>query len=151
MKDGAHIVFHRTLKTRGRPVRAVLLIKRTLDARSDPGRWNLVGGIINSGETPARAARREFGEELSARSKPRIRRLCSLLRGPQGKRATVTYFHAYLPDDMNKLRLKRTRKGTPEERKVEGQGLGWFTEPEVKRLPVRRQDRIALLRFFRGR
>lgn len=41
----------------------VLLLERPPDARSFPGRWSLVSGKVEEGETPLEAARREVMEE----------------------------------------------------------------------------------------
>jgi len=134
---GAHVVLYRKLRNRrGALVAAVLLVKRTQDAPSHPGHWSLVGGKLEPGETPKSALRREIEEELAHR---RPIRLSSLLR-----LATLTFYKAHLPEDMDSLRLKRSRA----ERNVEGEGLGWFTETEVRRLPMRREDRIAVRRYF---
>jgi len=42
----------------------LLLMKRSDDCASFPGHWGLVGGYIDSGETPEEAAIREAKEEI---------------------------------------------------------------------------------------
>ncbi|AGI47512.1 hypothetical protein TALC_00512 [Thermoplasmatales archaeon BRNA1] len=50
----------------------VLLLRRPDDARSFPGKWSLVSGHIEEGETPEEAARREIEEETGVKvSSPR--------------------------------------------------------------------------------
>jgi 8-oxo-dGTP pyrophosphatase MutT (NUDIX family) len=139
-KDGAHVVFYRTLRLKnGRKVAAILLTKRTLDAPSDPGDWGLVGGTMERGETPKKAALREVNEELCYRTRPLIiRELCKVK-----KENTVHFFQASLEEDMDTLKLKRNPKG-----KVEGEGIGWFTLSEVGCLRVRPQDLSAISRYF---
>ena len=134
---GAHVVLYRQLRNRsGLLVKAVLLVKRTQDAPSHPGRWSLVGGKLEAGETPKAGLLREIAEELAHRRPIRLQPLCGI--------ATLTFYKAHLPEDMDSLRLKRNRA----ESHVEGEGLGWFTEAEVRRLPMRREDRSAVRRYF---
>jgi ADP-ribose pyrophosphatase YjhB (NUDIX family) len=134
---GAHVVLYRKLSTRRGPrARAVLLIKRTQDAPSHPGHWGLVGGTLEPGETPRRGLLREIGEELAHGSPIRLQ--------PLWRTANLTYYRAYLPEDMDSLRLKRGKA----DRKVEGEGLSWFTQAEVRRLRMRREDRIAVQKVF---
>jgi 8-oxo-dGTP pyrophosphatase MutT (NUDIX family) len=140
--DGAHVVFHRKLKMRGgRSALAVLLTKRTLDAPSDPGDWGLVGGTMDAGEKPKKAVLREIKEEISYRSR-RVR-VCFLCKTKR-RTHTVFFYRAYLPEDMDSLRLKRNMQ----EKKVEGVGMAWFTRAEVRSLPVRPQDRVAVNKYF---
>ncbi len=42
-----------------------LIVKRGETAHWCPGKWSLVGGQVNAGETPAEGARREVYEETS--------------------------------------------------------------------------------------
>ena len=145
---GAHIVFHRLLSTsKCNPhfVRAVLLTKRTLDAPMHPGYWGLVGGIVNSGERPKKAALREAHEELGI--KPSILQPLCDVSVDHGKRnaSGARYFSAALDLEMDKLTLKRNL----EENKVEGEGLGWFSAEEVHHLMLRPGDRIAIATFFK--
>jgi len=57
----------------------------------------------------------------------------------------IRYFSSPLDVDMDGLRLKRSKN----EKKVEGEGLGWFTAEEVHHLVMRPEDRIAVTELFR--
>ena len=134
---GAHVVFYRRIRNRrGSFTSAVLLMKRTLDAPSHPGHWGLVGGTLEPGETPREGLLREIEEELQHTRPVRLQ--------PLWRTTNLTYYKAHLPEDMDTLRLKRTSA----EDKVEGEGLSWFTETEVRRLPMRREDRTAVRKCF---
>lgn len=145
---GAHVVFHRFLKTsKNHAVCAVLLCKRTQDAPMHPGYWGLFGGKVNAGERPRDAALREVKEELGiAPSKISVKSLCDVRvgRGNSGALA-VRYFSAPLKLEMDQLSLRRNS----EEDKVEGDGIGWFTAEEIHHLMVRPEDRIAISTFFK--
>src|SRR5262245_39950314 len=79
-KPGAHVVFHRQLKSAAGPVQAVLLCKRTLDAPTDAGFWALFGGCLESGETFPAAAIREVNEELGINLTARkLKPVCRLI------------------------------------------------------------------------
>jgi ADP-ribose pyrophosphatase YjhB (NUDIX family) len=140
--DGAHVVLHRKLKTGGgRHAIAILLTKRTLDAPSDPGDWGLVGGAVDRGERPRRAVMRELREEISFRGRVLVGFLCKKKK----RTHTVHFYRAHLPEDMDTLRLRRNKE---KEKKVEADGLAWFTRAEVRSLRLRPQDRFAVNRFF---
>ena len=144
--SGAHVVFHKLLRTGKDAIQAVLLCKRTQDAPIHPGYWSLFGGRVKAKETPERAVRREVEEELEITSKhiQKTEWLCDVeIIRKEGKR-TITYFKSPLDVDMDKLRLKRNKK----EKKVEGEGLGWFTAEEVHHLMMRPEDRTAVTTFF---
>ena len=146
--EGAHVVFHRLLSTsKCKPyfVRAVLLVKRTLDAPIHPGYWGLVGGMVKVGERPKKAALREAREELGIDLRL-IQNLCDVRidHGTSGA-SGVRYFSSALDRDMDKLKLRRNLK----EDFVEGQGLGWFSAEEVHHLALRPEDRIAIAAFFK--
>jgi 8-oxo-dGTP pyrophosphatase MutT (NUDIX family) len=145
---GAHIVFHRLLRTsKAKPyfVRAVLLSKRTLDAPMHPGDWGLIGGIVNPGEPPKDAARREAHEELGVKPGA-LKFLCKVrVDHGSGSASAVTYFSAALDLNMDKLTLRRN----PDDDKVEGEGIGWFSAEEIHHIMVRPQDRVAISTFFK--
>jgi 8-oxo-dGTP pyrophosphatase MutT (NUDIX family) len=44
----------------------VVLIKRSVNARDEHGRWDIVGGGIEFGDTPEETVRKEVKEELDA-------------------------------------------------------------------------------------
>lgn len=161
---GAHVVFHKKLKTRKYKkdyklvqdaVQAVLLCKRTQDAPTHPGYWSLLGGQIEKNENPQKAALREVTEELEIKGLSKEKMLKRIekeieeletvkIMRKEGD-ASMIYFKAPLDVDMDKLRLKRNK----EKDKVEGEGLGWFTAEEVHHLMMRPEERIAVTKFFR--
>jgi 8-oxo-dGTP pyrophosphatase MutT (NUDIX family) len=148
MIDGAHIVFHRLLrtsKTTPHQVKAVLLTKRTLDAPMHPGHWSLVGGRIESGESARAAAIREAGEELGV-TPDAMKFLCDVRIDKGGRKALVVkYFSAPLDRDMDTLVPGRN----PEDGKVEAEGIAWFSAEEVHHILVPPEDRVAISTFFR--
>ena len=150
---GAHVVFHKLLcashsNNRAVTVQAVLLCKRTQDAPVHPGYWSFVGGKLDSEEDPEKGLRREIDEEIEIidthTSDLSLQFLCDakIRSGPSWY--VIRYFSSQLTEDMDKLRLKRTR----DEDKVEGDGLGWFTEDEVHHIRMRPEDRLAANEFF---
>ena len=147
LKDGAHVVLHRKLKTSGRRrALAILLVKRTLDAPSDAGDWGLVGGGMKAGETSKEAVLRELNEEICYRGGVRVHFLCKTRRRDKGGDPySIFFYSAHLPEDMDTLKLKRNNERN---RKVEGEGLAWFTRDEVCSLCVRPQDLPAVDKFF---
>jgi 8-oxo-dGTP pyrophosphatase MutT (NUDIX family) len=144
---GAHIVFHRLLrtsKTKPHQVRTVLLTKRTLDAPTHPGYWGLVGGTVDPGESAKDAAVREAGEELGI-TPASMKFLCDVRVDHGGRKASgVKYFSAPLDLDMDKLTLKRNS----EDDRVEAEGIAWFSAEEIHHIIVRPEDRIAIATFF---
>ena len=144
--SGAHVVFHRMLPVSHKhSLRAVLLCKRTLDAPIHPAYWSLFGGRIEPGEQPKQAALREVQEELGIPpNKIRLADLCDVRVSRADGSHTLRYFCSVLDLDMDCLTLRRS----PEEAKVEGQGLGWFTAEEIHHMLVCQEDRVALASFF---
>ncbi len=146
---GAHIVFHKLLRTSKEDkhyfVCAVLLGKRTLDAPMHPGYWGLFGGTVNRGEAPRDAALREAREELGV--KPSAMKFLCNVRVDHGKSnaSGVRYFSAILDRDMDTLTLRRNS----EDKKVEGEGIAWFSAEEIHHIMVRPADRIAISTFFK--
>jgi len=126
-------------------LRAVLLCKRTLDAPIYPAYWSLFGGRIEPGERPKQAALREVQEELGITSnKIGLADLCDVSVSRADGSHTARYFSSVLDLDMDCLTLRRS----PQEAKVEGHGLGWFTAEEIHHLLVCPEHRIAIARFF---
>ena len=141
---GAHIVFHRLLRTSKatrHQVRTVLLTKRTLDAPMHPGYWGLVGGTVDHGESPRDAAIREADEELGI-TPISMRFLCDIRVDHGGKASGVKYFSAPLDLDMDKLIPRR------KDNKVEAEGIAWFSAEEIHHIMVRPEDRVAISTFF---
>jgi len=154
---GAHVVFHRLIKTR--PIRshndsgdkiglirAVLLCKRTSDAPIHPGLWSLIGGMIEKNEHPRVAAQREVSEELecSKFDKAGLKPLIKVKVSRRGGPCLISYFECQLEVDMDELRLIRQDKSA----KVENEGIAWFTAEEVHHLPMRPEDRVAVIALF---
>ena len=146
---GAHIVFHRLLKTsKNKPypfVSAVLLSKRTLDAPMHPGYWGLIGGTRDVGESPKDAALREAWEELGEKPKS-MKFLCNVrVDHGRGNASAVRYFSAALDLDMDRLTLRRNS----DDKRVEAEGLAWFSAEEIHHIMIRPEDRVAISTFFR--
>ena len=142
---------------RQQAILAVLLYKRTQDAPIHPGHWALFGGKPEEKEDEKAVLEREVIDEkeleVTGLSETNFR---VLLQGAtpftnvrvireDDKRPLISYFEAPLDQDIASLRLGRNPKGC----KVEGEGLGWFTEEEIHHLWMRPEDRTALTRFFK--
>src|SRR5262245_6397840 len=145
---GAHVIFHRLLRTTSIwSVCAVLLCKRTQDAPMYAGYWGLIGGTLDHGEDPASGALREVEEELGIpRSGLALQFLCDVRIQRKADLCEIgdRYFTAPLDRGMDKLTLAYNSA----ERKVEGEGLGWFTAEEVSHMWLRPEDRAAVEKFF---
>jgi 8-oxo-dGTP pyrophosphatase MutT (NUDIX family) len=145
---GAHVVLYRELRTPSDSVEAVLLCKRTLNAPIHPGYWALFGGKLEEkdGGAANAAAKREVEEELGIKlNKDDLLDLCRIQVRRKDEEPFIQYFSCRLDYDMNRLTLRP--QGA--DGKVEGEGLGWFSEEEVHHLTVRPEDRIAINAFFR--
>ena len=121
-------------------VLAVLLCKRTQDAPNYPGCWSLFGGKLDSTDNggPECAARREIQEELKAIDVNLGTLEMEKLHADSVNGYSVMYFKALLDIGMDMMRLKWNM----EHKKVEGEGIGWFTEKKVQDLKekMRRED-----------
>lgn len=165
---GAHVVFYKKVccerddsKECKREIRVVLLCKRTQDAPIHQGYWSLFGGKRDAGQTPRQTVVREVTEELqlykkrlSEKEELELNRklLKKMKKLPNDVpiirmdgQFFIRYFEFPLNIGMDILRLKRHKKS----KKVEGEGLGWFTAEEVHHLMMRPEDRIAVTEFFR--
>ena len=80
---------------------------------------------------------REIREELAHRTPIRLQPLwrCG---------EVLIYYRAHLPEDLDTLALKRGKA----DKKVEGEGLGWFTEAEARGLRMRLEDRTAVQKYL---
>jgi hypothetical protein len=63
-----------------------------------------------------------------------------------GQQVEIHYFQYRFDHDMDRLTLRRN---DDDDRKVEGEGLAWFTAEEIHHLVIRPEDRVALDYFFR--
>ncbi len=152
--SGVHVVFHRMVPApydqlgKQQKIQAVLLCKRNHDAPVHPGYWGLFGGRLENSENPVGGLRRECREELEAKSLEQAlenpTHLTDVSTKRDGKTISIRYYEAPLTEEMDSLQLKRNER----EKKVEGEGLGWFTEEEIHHLWLRPEDRTALGRFF---
>jgi len=144
--NGAHVVFYRLLPIDhdGSQRLAVLLYKRTQDAPIHPGYWALFGGKLCKHESAKDAVIREIEEELEIKNGDlqEMIPLCDVKFSRVGD-VRIRYFSLPLNFDMDKLCLKYSKK----EKKVEGEGIGWFTAEETHSLMIRPEDRIAVDEF----
>lgn len=112
----------------------VLLQHRTNDARLLPDYWAFFGGGLKPEETPVEAVCREAYEELDYRlNMPQL-----VMEQPFTEGDTRGYMYVYIDffdGDKNTLRLR------------EGQGWGWFSEPELSRLKMIERDR-QIIRYI---
>ncbi len=112
------------------------------------GYWGLIGGTLDGSEEAMSGALREVGEELdiSPQTEIALNFLCDvrIQRSANPIEIGARYFTAPLERGMDSLTLKYNS----EEKKVEGDGLGWFTAEEVHHMWLRPEDRIAVEKFF---
>jgi nucleoside triphosphatase len=154
---GAHVVFHRCLKSSSEGatsechVPAVLLCKRTQDAPIHPGFWGLLGGNVQNGESAEQTVRREVSEELQVGQGANLDEVwrglteladVSVRRGEDT--CVIKYYSCLFNCDMDQLTLRRNSK-----QKVEGEGLAWFSANEIHCVKVRPEDRIAVSYFLK--
>jgi 8-oxo-dGTP pyrophosphatase MutT (NUDIX family) len=86
----------------------------------DPGKWGLVGGSAEPGETYDEALCRECEEEIGIR--PTDYKLGGVINYHDG------YLHALYMVRLSDEEVSRIKKGE------EGQGLGWFYPEEISNL-----------------
>lgn len=82
----------------------ILLQKRSMLKKSNPGKWGICGGKINIGETPLDAALRETQEEIGISldvSKLRV------IREAANEKAYFTIFYIRKNLDIKQCRLKK--------------------------------------------
>lgn len=100
----------------------VLLCHRRADRDWYPDVWDLPGGHVGSGETPAQALVRELGEELGVE-----------VGLPNAEAALV------LVEDGVEFHIWRVSEWTGEVRNASEQehgSIGWFTESEIQDLDL---------------
>lgn len=111
------------------------------------GYWGLIGGTLDAAEEPASGALREVEEELGIlQTEITLQFLCDvrIQRNADPCEIGARYFAAPLDRGMDKLTLRYNAA----ERKVEGEGLGWFTAEEIDHMWLRPEDRAAVEKFF---
>ena len=146
--EGVHIILHRMLTVSyTKSVLAVLLYKRTLDVPVFPGYWGTIGGKRDKHDPSAEfTALREMKEELDIVVERGVMKQQGTVptNNMQGDNVAMMYFTHRLERDMHQLTLR----WNAEHNKVEGEGLGWFTAEETKKMLLRPEDREAVDRFF---
>jgi 8-oxo-dGTP pyrophosphatase MutT (NUDIX family) len=111
----------------------VLLQHRSKDAKRLPDYWGAFGGVIEAGETPEVALRRELLEELEYRVKNPF--LLSVDEWIQGDTEITGYNYVEQYDETQPIAQH------------EGQGYGWFAISEALQLKMIEQRRNALLKL----
>jgi len=118
---------------------------RVLLVRHVEGRWMLPGGVVDPGERPADAARRECWEEAGVVVEPT--RIAGVYGGPEhhttyanGDNAAwiVTVFDAEI------------REGEPHAHDDETQDVGWFAPAELDALEIGEATRATLRGLLDG-
>lgn len=99
-----------------------------------PGHWGLFGGLADEKEAPEDCIRRELKEELSINCNT-IKRLDKHLNIDSG--ILNIFFLVCTNDEITLEKLN------------EGQGLGWFSENEIKKLKKKTWDIEYILRFIK--
>lgn len=129
-------------------IQAILLCKRTQDALIHPGYWALFGGRCD-GKQPQATIRMEIKEELEITGinpeKFRMKKICDILIRRKKGSSLIRYYKMPLDVGVHKLKLKWNK----DEKKVEGEGIGWFTAEEINHMMIRPEDRLAIGEFFR--
>ena len=154
---GAHVIFFTLLRIlikdkkgnyKEDAIQALLLCKRTQDAAIHPGYWALFGGRCDS-KLPQTTIRKEIKEELEITGinpeKIRMKKICDILIRRKKGSLLIRYYKAPLDVGVHKLRLKWNK----DDKKVEGEGIGWFTAEEINHMMIRPEDRLAISEFFR--
>lgn len=103
----------------------VLLGRRSADRDYDPGAWDLFGGHVLAGETPAAALVRELDEEIGI--VPTAARPALVISEPNPQTHGPGEFHVFLVSAWN---------GVPSLRNSEHEDIGWFTLAEAKTLAL---------------
>lgn len=106
-----------------------LLQHRPNDAPNFPGFWSFFGGVIENGETPQQAIRREVKEDLNY-DLPEPELWLTMDYG-EIKKVKKYYFLDFCQDKTS-LILR------------EGQGMKWVTFEEAKKLEVVEHDRVVI-------
>ena len=116
-----------------------------LHRRSDDGRWSLVGGYLEIGESPEEAVRREAREEVSLEVGDV--RLWNVFAGPD-------FFHDYPGSGrvygVNVVYLARDVTGTPRADRTEAREARFFAPHELPE-NLERTTRLILDRYLADR
>ncbi|MDA4135244.1 MAG: NUDIX domain-containing protein [Thaumarchaeota archaeon] len=119
---------------------AILLIKRKFEPNK--GRWSLPGGLVEVGEDPAEAARREVREELGVEVEMEglFQVANELIRDDAGK----VRFHFVLIDYLMTLRSDRITLNE------ESEEYRWFNAGDVERLNTSDNTKNVARKFIEG-
>ncbi len=119
---------------------AILLIKRKFEPNK--GRWSLPGGLVEVGEDPAEAARREVREELGVEVEMEglFQVANEVIRDDAGK----VRFHFVLIDYLMTLRSDRITLNE------ESEEYRWFNAGDVERLNTSDNTKNVARKFIEG-
>jgi ADP-ribose pyrophosphatase YjhB (NUDIX family) len=118
---------------------------RILLVRHFEGRWQLPGGAVEPGETPADAARRECWEEACVLVEPL--RIVGVYGGPEYSVVYGNGDHAMWVVTIFEGRLL---EGEPRPGDDETIGAGWFAEEDLDGLELSDATRQTLAAALRG-
>jgi 8-oxo-dGTP pyrophosphatase MutT (NUDIX family) len=118
---------------------------RILLVRHTEGRWQLPGGAVDPGETPAEAARRECMEEMGVVVEPE--RIAGVYGGREYR---VTYANGDEAAWVATIFEARIVDGEPTPSDDETIDVGWFTRDELEALPQSDATRLTLRAVLDG-
>lgn len=110
------------------------------------GRWQLPGGAVDPGETPAEAAQRECREELGVAVE--LERLLGVYGGPRHRVRYENGDEAAWIATVFSGRIVAGEPRAPEDDEVEA--VGWFREDELGTLPQSDATRSTLADVLAG-
>jgi 8-oxo-dGTP pyrophosphatase MutT (NUDIX family) len=118
---------------------------RVLLVRHVEGRWQLPGGAVEPGETPADGVRRECWEEASVLVEPT--RILGVYGGPE---LSVVYANGDHAMWVVTIFEGRILEGEPRPADDETTATGWFSEDELAGLEMSDATRMTLAAALRG-
>jgi 8-oxo-dGTP pyrophosphatase MutT (NUDIX family) len=118
---------------------------RLLLVRHVEGRWQLPGGAVDPGETPAEAARRECMEEMGVAVEPE--RIVGVYGGREYR---VTYSNGDEAAWIATIFEGRIVDGEPAPSDDETIDVGWFSPDELDALPQSDATRLTIRAVLDG-
>jgi 8-oxo-dGTP pyrophosphatase MutT (NUDIX family) len=118
---------------------------RILLVRHVEGRWQLPGGAVDPGETPAGALRRECMEEMGVVVEPE--RIVGVYGGPTHR---ITYSNGDEAAWIATIFEARLVSGEPAPSDDETIDVGWFAVDELDALPQSEATRLTLREVLAG-